>query len=240
VVRARPGNSCPYIDLSGPAVDPDALLSASLRSDLRRAQRKAEAHGKLAFEIHAPRTAAAFLPLFEEAVRVEGAGWKGRDGSALAMDERARTFFRRYGILASEEGALRLALLRIDGVPAAMQYAVQWNGGLWLLKVGYDERFSKCSPGLLLMQHTLRDAVAQGLRSYEFLGSAEPWTQRWTNAEASTTRLVVYPFGPAGLLSLSRDAFRGARKKLAAALAARGKGFAPPERHSTVPSPQRA
>jgi hypothetical protein len=240
VILARPGNSCPYIDLTGAEADPDALLSASLRSDLRRAQRKAEALGKLTFEIHAPRSAEAFLPLFEEAIRVEGAGWKGRDGSALAMDERARAFFRRYGILASEEGALRLALLRINGVPAAMQYAVQWHGGLWLLKVGYDEQFSKCSPGLLLMQHTLRDAVAQGLRSYEFLGSAEPWTQRWTNAEATTARLAVYPVGFPGMLSLGRDAFRAARRKLAARLAARRKTPAPAEHPPRIPSPQHA
>lgn len=240
VILARPDNSCPYIDLRGAAADPDALLSASLRSDLRRAQRKAEALGKLTFEIHAPKTAEAFLPLFEEAIRVEGAGWKGRDGSALAVDQRAQAFFRRYGILASEEGALRLALLRINGVPAAMQYAVQWNGALWLLKVGYDEQFSKCSPGLLLMQHTLRDAVAQGLRSYEFLGSAEPWTQRWTNAETTTVRLAVYPVGLRGMLSLSRDAFRRARRKLAARLAARGKKSSPAEHHPSMPSPQHA
>jgi CelD/BcsL family acetyltransferase involved in cellulose biosynthesis len=221
ITIARPGNNCPRISIPLGTADADQLLSSSLRSDLRRAQRKADAHGKVSVEVHAPRTAPEFLPLYEQALQVEAAGWKGRGGSAVSVNQAQRAFFSRYGVLASEAGVLRLAFLRFDGVVAAMQYAVEWNGAFWLLKVGYDETYAKCSPGQLLMLHTLRYACLQHLRSYEFLGSAESWTQRWTTAEHETLRMTVYPFGLAGMLAFGGDSLRALRRRGAARLEAR-------------------
>jgi CelD/BcsL family acetyltransferase involved in cellulose biosynthesis len=237
IVISRPGNNCPYITLEGAAKLPDQILPGRLRSDLRRAQRKAESYGNVTYEIHAPRTAAEFLPLFEQAVQVEAAGWKGRGGSAVAVNQMPRAFFTRYGELASEEGILRLAFLRIDGVVTAMQYAVQWNGAFWLLKIGYDESFSKCSPGMLLIQHTLRYAADQGLHSYEFLGSAESWTRRWTTTELGTLRTMIYPFRPAGLVTLGRDVLHSLRRKVAVRLAARRRAGQAPEDAETSSPP---
>jgi CelD/BcsL family acetyltransferase involved in cellulose biosynthesis len=220
VVLNRPDNTCPHLDLP-PGQSLDSVLPARLRSDLRRAQRKAEAIGTVSFEMHAPRTREAFEPLFEQLLRVEAAGWKGRSGSAVAVNEGPRAFFDRFGTLAAEDGMLRIAFLRIGGVPAAMQYAVQWDGAFWLLKVGYDEQFSRCSPGMLLMQHTVQYALGERLRSYEFLGSAEPWTQRWTTSEAPTSRIMVYPFGASGVFSLTRDVVRAVGRKVGARVDAR-------------------
>lgn len=229
IVIVRPANNCPHVALTPAGKDPDQLLSSRLRSDLRRAQRKAESQGKVTYELHAPRTAEEFQPLYDQALQVEAAGWKGRGGSAVAKNELQRAFFNRYGVLASEAGVLRIAFLKVDGVLAAMQYAVEWNGGFWLLKVGYDETYSKCSPGQLLMQHTLRYACERGLASYEFLGSAETWTQRWTTAEQATVRISVYPFGPVGMLTLARDILRALRRKVGARLAARRQTKPQPE-----------
>ena len=221
IVVSRPGNNCPHIALGTSGKVADHFLSSRLRSDLRRAQRKAESHGRVTYEIHAPRTPQEFLPLYEQALQVEAAGWKGRGGSAVAKNELQREFFSRYGVLASEEGILRLAFMRINGTLVAMQYAVQWNEAFWLLKIGYDEDFSKLSPGMLLIQHTLQYACTEGLRAYEFLGSAETWTQRWTTAEKTTARLAVYPFGPTGMCTLGRDLFRSLHRKAAARIESR-------------------
>ncbi len=47
--------------------------------------------------------------------------------------------------------SLRIAFLRIAGRPVAMQIAVERAQRLWLLKIGYDEEYARCSPGQLLM-----------------------------------------------------------------------------------------
>lgn len=195
----------PYIKLNSSGDDPETLLSSRLRSDLRRARRKAEAIGGVSFEIHTPSSEHEFLPLFEKALQVEAAGWKGRLGSDLATDTLRQEFFRRYGIRAAEKGILRLAFMSIDSEPIAMQFAIQTGGSFWLLKIGYSEQFSKCSPGMLLMLETLRFAGQQGLSSYEFLGSSDQWTQRWTTLERPSTRINVYPFTMKSMIALSRE-----------------------------------
>ena len=142
----------------------------------------------------------------DEAFRVEAAGWKGRARTALAHDSTRQAFFRRYAAAASSRGILRLCLPRIGGRAAAMQIAVETGGRFWLLKVGYDERFARCSPGSLLLLETIRHAAARGLRSYEFLGNAEPWTRPWTREVRPCVHLEAYPFKARGVGRLATGA----------------------------------
>jgi CelD/BcsL family acetyltransferase involved in cellulose biosynthesis len=118
-------------------------------------------------------------------------------------DPDRRRFFEQYTAIASERGILRLCFLKIGGHTAAIQIAVESGGGFWLLKVGYDETFSRSSPGNLLMLETLRYAAKRGLRSYEFLGSAEPWTEMWTNRVRPCVSVRAYPNNVRGAAALS-------------------------------------
>lgn len=190
VLIMQAGN-CPYIDLTAKPASINEMLGSHLKSDLRRARRKAEALGSVDFEIIAPESRAQFLDLYEQFLRVEASSWKGRAGTALSLDPQRRAFFREYGIRASSKGILRIARMRIGEETVAMQYAVQCGERFWLLKVGYDEAYRKCSPGHLLMYETLRYAVQQGLRSYEFLGGADDWTRRWTRTERETVTVDI-------------------------------------------------
>lgn len=193
-VVERDAGSCPVID-------PKLGLSRRLRSDLRRARRRAEALGAVELEVSASADA------LEEAFRVEAAGWKGRQRTALLDDPPRADFYRRYGRAAEANGALRVALLRIGGRPAAMQVAVERDGALWLLKIGYDDEFARCSPGQLLLEQI----VALGLR-VELLGTSASWTRAWTLEERACVTLAAYPRSLASVKVLGRDALRRLRR----------------------------
>jgi CelD/BcsL family acetyltransferase involved in cellulose biosynthesis len=91
--------------------------------------------------------------------------------------------------------------------------AIEESRGLWLLKVGYDQRFAAASPGMLLLRDSIRYAAEAGLSTYEFLGSAESWTRVWTATERPCISLRVYPLGARGLAALTVDlAARGYHK----------------------------
>src|SRR5262249_3804133 len=176
ILITRPATGYPWIELDESWSDPERKLSQSRRSSLRRALRKAEEIGTIECEILTPQPH-DLPPLLAESLRIEAANWKGRTGSALLSDSDRRRFFEQYTAIASERGILRLCFLKIGGHAAATQIAVESGGGFWLLKVGYDETFARCSPGNLLMIESLRYAATRGLRTYEFLGSEEPWTR---------------------------------------------------------------
>lgn len=204
VVICRPVSGCPWISLGPGWTKPEEQISSNRRSSVRRAWRFAERIGPVRCDVLSP-TPGDLEPLLEEAFRVEAAGWKGREGSALAKDPVRGAFYRRYAAAACKEGILRLCFLRIGNRAAAMQLAVECGNRFWLLKAGYDEEFSRCSPGTLLILETVRYAAERGLRSYEFLGAAEPWTQMWTHAVRPCVSLWLYPAGMRGMVALAAD-----------------------------------
>ncbi|HLH32332.1 MAG TPA: GNAT family N-acetyltransferase, partial [Terriglobia bacterium] len=81
--------------------------------------------------------------------------------------------------------------------------AVRAADRFWLLKVGYDEKFARCSPGILLTVKTIQYAASIGLKSYEFLGKPEPWTTQWSDHNRECISLRLYPYTPSGMLGLA-------------------------------------
>jgi len=217
IVICRPAAGYAAIDLDSDWTEPEQKLSARRRADVRRTCRRAEQLGDVEPQILAPSPAE--LPrLLDEAFAVEAAGWKGRARTALAHDARRAAFYRTYAQAAAERGILRLCFLRIAGRPAAMQIAVETRRRFWLLRIGFDEAFARCSPGVLLMLETIRWAARRGLRSYELLGDVEPWTRPWTQLVRPCVSVRAYPGRTRGLAAFASDATAAATHRLRRAL----------------------
>ena len=204
VVVSRPALGCPFLELAGGWADTEPPLEAGRRSDLRRARRRAEGIGPLSCQIVSPGPS-DLDPLLDELFRVESTGWKGRHGTALASDLSRGAFYRRYAAAASRTGVLRLCYLRIGERTAAVQFALEAEGRFWLLKIGYDPAFARCSPGQLLLWETVRYAARRGLRTYEFLGGPEPWIRVWTERIRPCVAVRAYPARPLGMAALAID-----------------------------------
>jgi CelD/BcsL family acetyltransferase involved in cellulose biosynthesis len=213
IVLRRPVGGSPWIPLDESWAEPERHLNSGRRSDLRRARRLAEKLGAVKTEIVDPEPARV-PELMDEAFRVEAAGWKGARGTALATDPVRGPFFRRYAEHACRKRLLRLCFLRIGGQIAAVQIAVENGERFSLLRAGYDEDFARCSPGLLLTLESIRYATQRGLRSYEFNGSIEPWTEIWTRHERPCYAIRVYPFRPRGIRALLADGWHAAARRL--------------------------
>ncbi len=204
VVVVRPQASCPYIALDESWQDPESHLSSRRRSDIRRARRRAEQQGEVRAEIVNP-SVAELGPLLAIALAVEARSWKGAAGTALVNDPIRGRQLRQFAAWASRNGILRIGLLKIGDIYAAMQIAAEHNGAYWLLKIGFDSALANCSPGNLLLAESLRYSADKGLTSLEFLGTVEPWTRVWTESERKCVSLRYYPFNPRGAAALVAD-----------------------------------
>ncbi len=217
-VVCRPQANTPYIPLDESWATPESKLSSRRRSDFRRSRRHAEELGDVSTEIVNP-DARDVDHLLDVAFEIESRSWKGERGTALAHDPVRGGFYRRYARSAAGQGMLRVGLLHIGGRAAAMQLSVVQARALWVLKVGYDPQFQRASPGILLMVEQIKRAVAEGLHTYELLGTVEPWIQVWTDRERDCVSLRAYPANLRGLAALATDAGR----KCVARLTERGK-----------------
>jgi CelD/BcsL family acetyltransferase involved in cellulose biosynthesis len=94
--------------------------------------------------------------------------------------------------------------------------AVIHSNRIWEIKIGYDERYAKCSPGILLTHETLRYTFEKGYSGYEFLGQEEAWERMWANKRESYVSMHVYPYTSSGVGMLIVDVASFAAGKIRA------------------------
>lgn len=180
-------------------------LSSQRRYDYQRKRKRTERSGRIGIRIERPVVRASVSFMLGEVFRVEGAGWKGRSGSALLANEQVRKFMTRYSEMACDRGTLRLCFLDVEGQPIATILGIEYAKRFWVLKIGYDEEWARCSPGIQVTMETIRYAFEQGLEAYEFLGSEEPWQSTWPRARHELISLVLYPISVQGFSALGHD-----------------------------------
>jgi CelD/BcsL family acetyltransferase involved in cellulose biosynthesis len=213
IVHVSRSSPYPTMRIDASWREPESHFNAGRRSDLRRALRAAEKHGTVTMEVLTPEPA-ALDGLLQEALDAELHSWKGAAGTALLLDPLRLEIYRHYLAALAQKGDLRLAFLRIDGKAVAMQIVAETSQRLWLMKIGHNEAYSKCSPGTLLMLHLARYAAERGLVAIEFLGAAEAWTRFWTEDLEECVQVRVYPPSLGSITALGFDAWCSARTRV--------------------------
>lgn len=208
IVRIHPAMPTPAIALDARWADPDRAFDSRRRADFRRYARRAGRHGELEYTVVAPADEASLAAAIGDVFAVEARSWKAGERTAMTSDPRPAAFYERFMREAAAAGMLRVALLRLGRRPAAMQIAVQWQRRYWLFKIAHDARFDDCSPGQLLMQHTLLQAARDGLASYEFMGMMDRWTRLWTHQVRRYVRIVAWPYTATSAVVLTGRAVR--------------------------------
>lgn len=214
LILTREAMPTPVLDLQDLHGDVERLFNSRRRADFRRFERRAANRGELRYELLAPESEADVQAAMAAALTVESLSWKAAAGTALTSDRAQGLFFAAFARTAAAAGELRIALLRIGERPVAMQIAVLARQRFWLLKIAHDLDFDHCSPGQLLMRHTLRWAVQAGLQGYEFMGVMSAWTRLWTNRTRAHLRVHALPVSATTALTLGRQALRSTRDRL--------------------------
>ena len=187
--------------------------SANFRYDLKRKFRRAKAKGKVSAKCITIKPESLYK-WFKKLIEVEGSGWKGVRGSSLLHNKALGLFFKEYSKLAAEEKMLKISLLQIDGKVISAQLVIEAYKRLWVLKMGYDETYSRISPGFLLTAETVRAAIERNIEAYEFLGSSEPWEERWGTKSRPYSLVMIYPATIMGALALLKDGLIVFRQRL--------------------------
>jgi len=195
-------DSSPVVDLSAGSWDDYlATRSSNFRSQVRRKERKLVRESGLTYRLSddPERLSADLDSLFE----LHEARWAGGSSGALAGSRVA--FHRDFAAVAQERGWLRLWLAEIEGRAVAAWYGFRFGGADWYYQFGRDPEWDKASVGLVLLAHTVRDAVEAGQREYRLLRGGESYKERFATGDPGIETVAV-PHGARGRLAVGAAA----------------------------------
>jgi CelD/BcsL family acetyltransferase involved in cellulose biosynthesis len=190
----RSAGELPLIDLSAYA-GWDAYLagrSSNLRKRIGNLSRRAERdHAMTVRRTEDPsRVAADIGTLFELHAR--------RFGRDSEIGERARAFHADFAAIALSQGWLRLWFLELEGEPAAAWYGWRLGDRYSFFNGGFDPRWSRQSPGFVLMAKVIESAFQEGAREFDFLLGDEGYKYRYADSskqvhDVTLARAVPHP-----------------------------------------------
>ena len=172
---------------------PEAMagrLDAKFRANLRRRHRLLEAAGRA--RVERITDGPDLESVLARGLALEACGWKGRGGTAILSHANTAGFYTELARDQARRGQLALWALYLDDHLAAFQFGLEDRRRYLLLKTAYDENLGSCSPGQLLMEAVVNDAIGRGLSEIDFLGAQMPWKQAWTDQVRQHEWLFIF------------------------------------------------
>jgi CelD/BcsL family acetyltransferase involved in cellulose biosynthesis len=200
--------TCPVVDLSGHTFDSFlGTLGASHRANVRRRLRALDRDFDVRFDRiteHAQRRRA-----LEALAGFHAHRYADRGGSTAFSSSEARAFHEDATRRALDGGWLRMYVLTLDGMIAAVMYGFSYGGRFFFYQHGYDGRHAPHSLGLVLMALTIDAAIAEAASEFDMLWGTESYKALWARRARALQRVELYPVHLGG--SVQRHAIEARR-----------------------------
>jgi glycosyltransferase involved in cell wall biosynthesis/CelD/BcsL family acetyltransferase involved in cellulose biosynthesis len=173
--------SSPYLRFAGDWEAYLASRSRNFRDQARRRERKLRREHEVEFRLC--DDPARLDDDLSTLIRLHEMRWADdeQDSQSFAPDREAlhRDFARR----ALERGWLRLWHLEVDGEAVAAWYGFRFGGAEWFYQSGRDPAREDQSVGFVMMVHTIRSALDDGIQTYHLLRGGEDYKSRFASGD---------------------------------------------------------
>jgi hypothetical protein len=171
-----------------------AGLSHGFSRQLKRRGRKLEELPGVQFLLREnSRSTAENLALLME---VETSGWKGDRHSSIQADKNNAALFRVAAERLTKNSWMEWNFLEADGKTLAAQFAMRINRTLYVLKIGYRDDYSFCTPGNLLFAKVIENSIAQGDVDEINCMAVCDWHKEWNVQSRPLYDLILFPRTP--------------------------------------------
>ena len=119
--------------------------------------------------------------VFKEILAVSEKSWKQKGGIAISSRKETKKFFEALTDLAGQKGWLLVWLLKVDGVPIAMEYDLSYKGKVYALRADFDESYKEYSPGVYLEYHIIKTLFEERYHEYHTGPGLNTYKLHWTD-----------------------------------------------------------
>jgi CelD/BcsL family acetyltransferase involved in cellulose biosynthesis len=176
-VRAQPQSVCPVLVAAPAETELERVVPRRQAEQVRRARRRSARAGVV--ELGRADRLAELGRALEALVTLHTRRWERRGEAGALTDRRIIRFHQEVAIAFATRRALRLYVLRIDRRDAAVIYGFRERERVHLYLQGISPDFDRSSPGTILLAFVVEDALAEGVREFDFLRGSEPYKYAW-------------------------------------------------------------
>lgn len=159
-----------------------ASRSANLRDQIRRRERRLRSEYRVRFRL--TEDSDALVSDLDTLFRLHRA-------VRARSDFGPERFHRDFAAIALERGWLRLWILELDDRPAAAWYGFRFGGVETYYQAGREPTFDSLSVGFVLLTHTIRAALEDGVIEYRFGRGDEAYKYRFANEDQGVETIGV-------------------------------------------------
>lgn len=179
-------------------------IASGILKELRRQRNRLGETGRLELRSLAQDgDVSVWIDQFE---MLEAGGWKGKRATALRSIEKHSTYFRSICVEAFTRRRLHMLGHFLDDKPVAMKCNFLAGDGAFALKIAFDERYAKYSPGAQLELDNIVDVHRRSEVSWmdSCAAPSHPMIDRIWSERRTITHLLLAPGGwkGASLLAL--------------------------------------
>ncbi len=185
-----PHTTSPIVDTVGTFAAWRELTRPRWRTPIERLERKMQREHDV--ELRLVEAPVELVTAIEAGLAIEAAGWKGREGTAIASSPATAAFYRGVAEAFQARGELRVSSLALDGEMIAFALCLLHDNRLWQLKIAFDERHRRLAPGLVLHLRAIERCFELGLAAYELLGDRAEWKEKFATSERDYVRWTAY------------------------------------------------
>lgn len=130
--------------------------------------------------------------LFSVLTEIERHSWKAERQSGIFSKEDSTNFHREIFDIFSKKRWLYLSILSLDEKPIAYVYNYLYGKRSYNYSIAFDKRYSKLSPGTILMLWTLKDSLMRDLSEFDFARGEGSWKKMLTQDFKVHNRVRIF------------------------------------------------
>lgn len=171
-------------------------LKRHFRQELKRRLKRLKELGTVEFVVtrkYAPELMRKYFDL-------EAKSWKGRGGTAAACDLRSEKLHEDFARAVADKDALFIYELKLDGETIAMSINIKYDRRTIFWKTSFSEKYSRYSPGNLVIWEFLKDCIRRGSTELDMLSPATDYKKVWATGEREHAAFYVFRRGIIGTM----------------------------------------
>lgn len=189
---------CPLIQLPSTWDEYVSTLSRSMRTTLRRKHNKLSKSAEIEYEVI--REQADLDAAVNDLIHLNRLRMKTKNLQGAFRDNRFTEFHENLISILYNDNILHLSFLKANDTRIAALYNFIYNDTCYYYQSGFDPNWAKFSPGTVQFSFSIREAIHNGIRVYDFLQGDESYKFNWTNMNRHCVSIFICNKTIAGLL----------------------------------------